>query len=360
MDIYVLDKNFKKIGFPIDKYISCIWHTSFFEIGDFELYLDADVKVLNLLRNGTYLVRDKDMYEYEYKNVMSIKSIKIDNDEESGNHITVTGKDLKEILNRRVIIDSSVSPNYIGIILRQVFEENFSNPTNLARKISNIDFFCDHYDYRYLYGDDITANNAGEWIREQCKNIECGIIPVVVVKGERIGYIDFEVKKVRTPENILFSSEYGNLLSSSYLYDSDNYKNVAVVAGDEVDGTKIIEIVNDDVSGINRFETYVDSSTSKDAIYDNSDVVNKEETYKNALRLEGEKALKETTMQETFECNIDAYGQFKLDVDFFLGDKVPVINDYRISAATIITEVIDTHDETGNTIIPQFSTFEVI
>lgn len=360
MNIYVLDKNFKKIGFPIDKYISCIWHTSFFEIGDFELYLDADIKVLSLLRSGKYLVRDQDMHEYEYENVMTIKNIKIDNDEENGDHITVNGKDLKEILDRRVIVDSSVSPNFMGTILSDVFKENFSSPANPARKIPKIDFFCDHYDYKYIYGDDITKNNAGEWMREQCKSIECGIVYTVTVKGTRAGYIDFEVKKVRTPENIMFSSDYGNLLNSSYLYDSEKYKNVAIVVGDEIDGTKITETVNDDISGIDRFEVYVDSSTSKDDIYNSSNVTDKEGTYRNALKSEGEKALKETTAQETFECNVDAHGQFKLDVDFFLGDKVQIVNDYRISATTIITDVIDTHDETGRTIIPRFSTCEVI
>lgn len=354
MVIYVLDKSFKKIGFPIDEYISCIWHTSFFEIGDFELYLNAKTDVLNLLRSGTYLVRDKDMQGNTYKNVMIIKSIKIDSDEETGDHITVTGKDLKEILTRRVILDSSVYPGWTGSIITQVFEENFSKPVNTARKIPNMDFWYEgDNNYSYIHGSDILNNNAGEWIMEQCKSVGCGIISEVTAKGVYAGNIDYYAKKMRRAENIIFSSDYGNLLNSSYAYNSENYKNVAVVAGEEINGERIIKIVNDNISGIDRIETYIDSSTSKDNYNTDSTA------YTDALNSEGEKSLQETAVEETFECDVDAHSQFELDKDFFLGDKVSVINDYGITAEAVITDVIDTHDETGRTIIPQFDTFEV-
>lgn len=355
MIIYVLDKNFKKIGFPIDEYISCIWHTSFFEIGDCELYLNAKKEVLNLLKSGTYLVRDQDMTLRYYTNVMSIKSIKTENDIENGNHIIVTGKDLKEILTRRVILDSNVSPGFFGNVLSKVFEENFTNPKNQKRKISNLDFFCNiqKTSYLYIYSNDINKNNAGEWIMEQCKNNECGIIPEVVIKGSRAGYIDFTVVQSEITENVIFSSEYGNLLNSSYVFDKTNYRNVAVVSNDEA-----TVIVNDSIAGLDRIEMCVESSTSKDN-YNSSDVIDVEGTFKEALKYEGNQALKDAATEELFECTVDTHNQFILDKDIFLGNKVPVIDDYNNMATSIITDIIDTHDETGRTIIPQFSTFEI-
>lgn len=248
-----------------------------------------------------------------------------------------------------------MSPGFFGNVLSKVFEENFTNPKNQKRKISNLDFFCNikKTSYLYIYGDDINKNNAGEWMMEQCKNNECGIIPEVIIKGSRVGYIDFTVKQSEIAENVIFSSEYGNLLNSSYVFDKTNYRNVAVVSNDEA-----TVIVNDSIAGLDRIEMCVESSTSKDN-YNSSDVIDVEGTFKEALRHEGNQALKDAVTEELFECTVDTNNQFKLDKDFYLGSKVPVMDDYNNTATSIIADIIDTHDETGRTIIPQFSTFEV-
>ena len=40
MDLYILNKNFEKIGL-IDTYESVIWTTRYYTYGDFELYIPA-------------------------------------------------------------------------------------------------------------------------------------------------------------------------------------------------------------------------------------------------------------------------------------------------------------------------------
>ena len=373
MDIYVLDGSFSKIGFPIDKYISCIWRTSFYEIGDCELYLAFNKEILSLLRAGAYLIRDQDMNfdnGVYYQNVMKIESIKVDTSEESGDHITVIGKDLKTILNQRVILNDKISSSTLNNditlmnILLEVFEANFSNPVNPQRKMEGVELFfyeTDHHEH--IIVEEEIHDNVGDWMIEQCKTYECGIIPYAnTQKSARPGTIDFYVKRVRS-NSLIFSDEYIDITASSYTRNTENRKNVAIVAGDEVEGVKIVETVNDkDYYGLNRYETYISSSASSDDYFKNNEETNPnpEEAYRSVLEQEGKKALLETKIKEMFECDISSYGQYQLGKDFLLGDKVTIVNKYGIKAQSVIVEIIDTYDETGRTIIPTFSDFEVI
>ena len=60
-DIYVLDQNFNLQG-VIDEYVSIIWRPSYSEIGDFEIYLGATPKAIDLLRENRYVVRSSDTF----------------------------------------------------------------------------------------------------------------------------------------------------------------------------------------------------------------------------------------------------------------------------------------------------------
>lgn len=48
-----------------------------------------------------------------------------------------------------------------------------------------------------------------------------------------------------------------------------------------------------------------------------------------------------------------------MNEDYFLGDVVQVINEYGISAAPRIVEIIESEDENGKSTVPTFSTWEV-
>lgn len=371
MDIYVLDGSFSKVGFPIDNYKSCIWRTSFYEIGDCELYLAFDKEILSLLRAGAYLIRDQDMNVGDgmyYQNVMKIESIKVETNKDNGDNITVTGKDLKTILNQRVILNDKISSSTLNNditlmkILPEVFEANFSNPVNPQRKMEGVRLFFNEYDHHeHIIVEEEIHDSAGDWMIEQCKTYKCGIIPYAnTLKSSCPGTIDFYVKRVRS-NSLVFSDEYIDITASTYTRNTENRKNVAIVAGDEVEGVKIVETVNDeDYYDLNRYETYISSSTSSDDYFKNDETTNPEEVYRSVLEQEGKKALLETKIKEMFECDIQSYGQYQLGKDYFLGDEVIIVNKYGIKAQSVIVEIIDTYDETGRTIIPTFSDFEVI
>ena len=91
----------------IEEYVSAIWRPSYYDIGDFELYLSASASAIDLLRKNRYVVRSQDVSEVDgvktYKKVMIIKNIALSTDVEEGDYLTVTGKELKYLFNQRIV-----------------------------------------------------------------------------------------------------------------------------------------------------------------------------------------------------------------------------------------------------------------
>ena len=96
MEAYVLDTDLKTIG-VIDNYNSFIWTERYAEAGDFEINMPASVELVELLKQDRYL-RISDSNE-----IMIIEGIAIKT-ENNAPHMTVTGRSLVSILDRRVIL----------------------------------------------------------------------------------------------------------------------------------------------------------------------------------------------------------------------------------------------------------------
>jgi hypothetical protein len=95
MDIYVLNKQFDEVA-VIDAFVSVIWTTRYFTSGDFELYLQAEEGLLDVLQDGFYLVREADKAANGImRNVMIIENREIVTDAENGDNLIITGRCLK-------------------------------------------------------------------------------------------------------------------------------------------------------------------------------------------------------------------------------------------------------------------------
>lgn len=95
MNVNVYNKTLQRVGIVI-QYTSLIWDRRYRTIGDCELYLPATMDNIDLLQKGYYLTRDDDDM------VCIIRKIEITTDEEQGNMLIVTGKDVRCILDQRV------------------------------------------------------------------------------------------------------------------------------------------------------------------------------------------------------------------------------------------------------------------
>lgn len=77
--------------------------------------------------------------------------------------------------------------------------------------------------------------------------------------------------------------------------------------------------------------------------------------YYKLLQQRGEEELSENLVEETFEGEVDYDGTFKYGRDFGIGDIVAISNEYGIDGTSRVTEVVLSHDTSGITVIPTFS-----
>ena len=113
MDLYILDKTFKPIAL-IDNAASVIWADRYYDTGDFEIYIPASIKNLSILQEEYYVKRmDSDM-------VGIIEKINLKTDVENGDYLIASGRDLKSILERRIIWNQSNLSGKVEMILRQL------------------------------------------------------------------------------------------------------------------------------------------------------------------------------------------------------------------------------------------------
>lgn len=358
MDIYILNSSFEKVGI-VNSFISAIWTTRYYSPGDFELCVGASMDVVTLFQRGMYLVRDQDIIKNgiytEYRHVMRITNRTINVDSENGDQLIVTGKDLKSILYQRVIIDQTVLSGSVLSCVDQLVDENITTPVDEVRQISNFAIVDQTASgaLATLMKKQITGKNLGEAIGEICMTYGVGYDVYFSTNGFAFYFEMFEGedRSYNQSDNpyVVFSNEFGNLLSCEYVEDASEYANSYIVAG-EGEGVDRTKVMSGTASGIARYEIWVDQRTASS----NSGEIPEVE-YLEQLRQDGLEAIREAEVITTFAGEIDGAGQFAFGNDFFLGDVVQIETDYGINVAARIISVIESENETGYSIIPAFT-----
>lgn len=348
MEIYVLNTDLKAIA-VIDNAESVIWTDRYNTPGDFEIYIPASDAILDILKIDYYVMRrDSDM-------VGIIKNVSLTTDADSGNHYTVTGRDLKSLLERRIIWTQTQLSGNAERAIRRLVTENIISPTIAARKIPNF-VLGEVAGLVDTISQQFTGDNLLEAIQGICESynygfkvtLENGSFVFSVYKGS-----DRSENQAVLPR-VTFSPEFDNLVNTSYNWDETNFKNVALVAGEGEGLDRKTQAVGT-ASGLDRYELYVDSrdvSTNDGAVT--------EEDYTAQLVQQGVEALAETAIVETFEGEVISGMTYTYKEDFFLGDVVTAENEFGIRAAVRVTEVIESEDATGYKIIPTFDNWRLV
>ena len=161
MYIYVLDKTLKRIGL-IDNYVSLIWTTRYYTYGDFELYLPVTTEFIELLQIGYYLETTESNY------VMTIESINLKTDAENGNYLTISGRSVESLLERRVVSSRmSVSDYQIENLSKMLIESNFIN-TSSDRIMNEIAVNSETKGFSDAITGQYFGNNVYEVISQNC------------------------------------------------------------------------------------------------------------------------------------------------------------------------------------------------
>ena len=346
MNFYLLNDNLEFIS-VIEIYRSFIWSTRYYTSGDFELYTPANKDLINLFKPGYYIIRDDD-----YTQCMIISNFEIKTDIENGDYIIITGKSLKSILDRRIIWSQTVLNGNLETMLRGLVTDNAINPVNTSRAISNL-ILGDTIGLTETIEAQYTGANLGETLTAICKTYGIGYDVLLDLQHKKFKFVLLQgVNRSYNQNNVpavVFSNEFENLLTTDYTYKRDNYKNVALVAG-EGEGIDRKTAAVGDAAGLDRYETYIDARD----ISSNNGAIGTNE-YNQLLIERGTQKLNEMVIVEGINGEVENNYTYKLNRDYFLGDIVQIINDYGVSMAPRITEIIECHDENGFKCVPTFA-----
>lgn len=354
MDIYVLN-GLNGVADLISTYQSCIWNVQYFGQNDFQLVVNASTENVSMLQPGAYLVRDEDITEDGFTNIMVIQNYQLDFDTEKGWLLTLTGKGLKnDLLKRRVVWSQTNLTGLAEVGIRQVITDNIISPVNTARAIDNFTLdelqgFTDTIDIQLL------GENIATWLEEICTtygygwdvHIKNGKYVFKLYQGEDRSYDQSE------NDPVVFSPEFDNLLSSTYNYNMSNYQNAALIGG-EGEGTSQRTATIGTAIGLSRYEAYIDGSS----VSSNGEIITVEQ-YTAMLEEYGQTELDQTAYTESFSGQIDSVGLYVINRDYFLGDIVQIENEKGIKASPRIIEVIYAEDASGSSVVPTFSKWEV-
>ncbi len=350
MDFNVHDHAGVWVGI-IENPTSAIWARRYQKPNDFELYFPATAEMLALLADDFYITRD------DAPEVMIIEHIEIVTNAEEGNYILVSGRGGESMLDRRIVHSQTILTGRVDAGVYRLIQENAIAPADPARllpltmhapDVATVSARSQH-----------TGDNLLEAVEEICKAHGLGFRCVgdatdegIALRMELMRGLDrSEGQEANSP--VIFSAEFENLLSSSYVMDTTNYKNVAIVAG-EGEGKARKRATIGAASGTARRELYVDA---RDLSSNDGEI--SEDDYMAQLIARGTQKLAEHSLAEAFDGEMDTGSTFVLDVDYTLGDVVTVENEYGIRKNVRISAIVESWDADGYTAVPNFENVEV-
>jgi hypothetical protein len=355
--IYILDKSFTMQG-VIDEYVSTIWRPAYAEVGDFEIYLGATNKAIELLQKDWYAVRSADVHVFNgvvtYKKVMLIKNFQLVTDIENGDYYTVTGRELKYILHQRIVWSQTMLRGTAENAIRTLVSQNAISPTNSLRAIPKMVLGASAG-----LTDNISKQITGAYLDQAivdiCKTYDYGW-DVYISGGQMVVEVykgaDRSYGQTANPY-VVFSDDFENLYNTDYQLTSEEYANTTLIGGEGEGSARIYATVGENYSGLERFEVFTDArDISKNA---DSEKVISDTEYLLLLQERGRENLASLAITEGFSGKVLSDVAFKYETDFFLGDMVTVINKYGLTKNVRVLSAIESEDEAGTTLVAQFN-----
>lgn len=385
MDALILNRDFQTQCI-VDAFSSFIWTDRYFEPGDFELYFPIPNAVSEYAKEDYYI------WQKYSDRLMIIEEINISTDED-GPHMTLSGRSCESLLERRVVAYRTILSGSLQDGIEKLLNDNVVSPEDSKRKIPEIRFVksSDPRITSLTCELNLLGETLLEVIEDQCQLHDLGFKITYNETDKKLDFMlyygeDRSYQQTKNPF-VVFSPGFDNLLSSNYLKTSKELKTAAVVGGDAnyEYGQEIVDIDGKpNLTGIDRREMYVDGSSvelpnptvNEDSIRTRLEALGKTEAYiQEAINKAKEEAaaqlapeyrqqlmtyglieLSKTYVTEAFEGEVEANLQYKYGVDYYIGDVVQILDEYGREASSRITEVVRSHDLSGEIMTPTFTT----
>lgn len=353
MELTVLNTSLDAVSI-VDVYESFIWTDRYYEYGDFELFTSMTDTILKYIRQD-YYVQNRDS-----EHVMIIEKLRIASDAENGNHITVTGRSLESILDRRIVWGQKTISGNLQNGIQTLLNENVISPSDSNRRISNFIFEAstDPAITSLKIDAQYTGDNLYDVINKICSERSIGFKVTLndskqfvfkLYAGADRSY-DQEVNPY-----VIFSPKFENIINSNYVESKSALKTVTLIGGEGEGAARRYTTVGGG-SGLIRRELFTDARDISSDVGNGVVLTNAE--YIAQLQQRGREKLAENTDVTSFEGQVETTVMFRYGEDFFNGDVVQIANEYGHETKARIVEIVMSEDEEGSSIYPTFKTIE--
>jgi hypothetical protein len=357
VDVYILDSLLRRIE-VVDSYESLIWTERFSAAGDFQMRIASSLASRSLLTEGTQLAIKKS------NRVMTVESVQDSIDADGKDILEIKGPSLEAVLSDRVAFkqnrDLTNYPDWIlsgppADVCRQVFDWicrlGKLSPYDVIPFLQPGKFYADSTlpEPTTSMTVSITPGYLYDLIKNICDANELGFRLVRSAASNLLYFDVYAGNDLTTRQGVLpavvFSTAMDDLQNTTELTTVSGSKNVAYVYSPA--GFEIVygDYITSDIDGFNRRVMYVDGSS---VTLDNPDI-------SGALYQLGYDALRANRASQMFDGEVNQYGSFVYESDYFLGDLVEVRNKYGVISYKRVTEQIFSSDENGERSYPTLS-----
>jgi hypothetical protein len=344
--IEVFDRDIVPVG-SLDRFSSLQWAEKPTGAGWFELWCPLDAENSEMLRPDNIIWQGDNSAVF----IESIKKEITTN----GLELQVRGKLLEGYASFRIIWGQYTKTGAVSEIMYDLVRQNAISPANLNRILPRLKF----PDERPQLGGTIDFQNTGGNLHDILEALsethglgwEIWLDPFVraltfhVVQG-----IDYTLENTDGNDPIIFDSDMEDILASSYFYNKNTLRNVALVAGAGEGSARKTVTINDSV-GLDRRELFVDARDLSDTDTNMNPIPAAQ--YTNMMIERGKNKLDEWPIVETFNANLRVQGtvQYQYGVDYRKGDWVTIQDrDLGITISAKITEAQKIYDNEGFTL----------
>lgn len=288
-----------------------------------------------------------------------ITGIKPQKDENGFIKIKVTGRGLEDLLYRRMLYTTHKYTNVkLSYVMYNLVDVNFITVgSGYERRI------LPHFElvgnaYSESFGPTVNLQRTGKSVKERldeiCEDYNVGYEVYFDTVRQKFIFKALEHRDMTFSSNasvpVIFDTDTDDILDSTYTYNAEAERNMALVVGEAQDSTETdvkirakVVVGDDTLAGYNRKELYIDARDLQSESENESGQEEEmsDEEYTELLRSRGAVKLSENAIVQTLEANIRYYGSvYEFDVDYTLGDKVTFIDrDMGVTANAYISEV---------------------
>ena len=365
IEVYKMTADGEKLTITLeaicDSFSSLLWDIEYYQCGRFEVYIAANSQNIGIFQTGRIVGRNDDKEHFGI-----IESVKIETNAESGDYLTVSGRFLMCLLERRIIYPtfSFTSQKSYSDIVNSVVSQNAISDDNRripGLSLGSVSGEC----WSRTTKLQVRYDNLMKWVYTICEKI-CGTanIRLKKISGEQYEMVldlfegtDRSIVQDKNP-HIIFSDGYTNLLSFTYSSDISAQRNFAYILG-KGEGTerkRTTYFDGDEPSFLERYEVYVDAKDMADEQQENGETKPiSEDEYIELLKERGKENIILPMTASESQIAVQST-QFRYNTDYFVGDFVTVEHrrfGLRQDKIQIIG-MIESFDRNGQNLTPTF------